>query len=48
MAKAKGKIKSSVKKKPVKAGSTDKTHGGFPTAKVVKIVTKIKNSKKNG
>ena len=45
---AKAKIKSNVKRKPVKAGSTDKTHGGFPTAKVVKIVTKIKNSKKNG
>jgi hypothetical protein len=45
---AKVKVKSSVKRNPVKAGSTDKTHGGFPTAKVVKIVTKIKNSKKNG
>lgn len=44
--KVKAKVKTSVKKKPVKAGSTPRPHGGFPTAKVAKIVTSIK--KKNG
>lgn len=48
MAKGKGKVKAKVKKKPVKAGSTDKSHGGAPTSKLVKIVTKIKNKNKNG
>lgn len=42
----KAKVSTSVKKKPVKAGSTPRPHGGFPTAKVAKIVTSIK--KKNG
>lgn len=46
MAKVKGKVKATTRKKPVKAGSTPRPHGGFPTATVAKIVTKIK--KKNG
>lgn len=41
MPKAKATIKAKVKKKPVKAGSTDKTHGGFPTQKAILIRSQI-------
>lgn len=42
---AKGKTKASVKKKPVKAGSTmQKNVGGFINAKVVPVVKKKKQS----
>lgn len=40
--KVKGKVKVSVKKRPVKAGSTPQPHGGFPTQKVIQITTKLK------
>lgn len=39
---AKGKTKASVKKKPIKAGSTNRQHGGLPTQKVILITSKIK------
>ena len=39
---AKVKTKVKVKKKPVKAGSTPRPHGGFPTKKVIKITAKLK------
>jgi hypothetical protein len=39
--KVKGKVKASVKKKPVKAGSTPQPHGGFPTQKVITIRSKV-------
>lgn len=43
MVKVKGKVKSSVKKKPVKAGSTNKGgNGGILTAKTSAIVRKKK------
>jgi hypothetical protein len=49
-AKVKGKIVSKVrksnKKTPVKAGSTPRPHGGFPTQAVIVLTSKIK--KKNG
>lgn len=49
MAKAKGNIKSSVKRKPIKSGSTNKGgNGGILNNKTIQIVTKIKNKKKNG
>lgn len=49
MAKGKGKVKAKVKKKPVKAGSTNKGgNGGILNEKAIKIVTKIKNKKQNG
>lgn len=38
------KIKLKFTGKPVKAGSTNKYHGGFPTQKLLKILA----SKKNG
>lgn len=46
MAKAKAKVKTSVKRKPVKAGSKNQSHGGLPTKKVVLITSKIKRGKK--
>lgn len=43
MAKVKGKIKSSVKRNPVKAGSTNRGgNGGIFTAKVIAIAKKKK------
>lgn len=44
---AKTKVKK-VKKKPIKAGSTPRPHGGFPTQAVIKLNAKIKNKKSNG
>lgn len=44
----KGKVKANVKKKPIKAGSTPRPHGGFPTQAVIKLNAKIKDKKKNG
>lgn len=49
---SKGKVTATtkvkkVKKKPIKAGSTTREHGGFPTQAVIKLNAKIKN-KKNG
>lgn len=41
MAKAVVKTSAKVKRKPVKAGSSYKGHGGLPTAKVVAIVKKL-------
>lgn len=46
MPKIKGKVVASTRKKPVKAGSTPRPHGGFPTGKVAKIVASLK--KKHG
>lgn len=40
MAKIKGRIVGSVKRKPKKVG-TNRPHGGFPTQKVVAIRAKI-------
>lgn len=37
--------KAKVKKKPVKAGSSNKKHGGFPTAKLILIMKEIKDNK---
>lgn len=37
--------KVTVKKKPVKAGSSNKKHGGFPTQKLMLIVKDIKDKK---
>lgn len=46
---AKAKIKSKVKKKPVKSGSTNKGgDGGIFNKKTIAIVAKIKNKLKNG
>lgn len=46
---AKAKIKSNVKRKPVKSGSTNKGgNGGILNGKTIQIVTAIKNKKKNG
>lgn len=46
---AKAKIKSKVKKKPVKSGSTNKGgSGGILTEKTIAISAKIKNKLKNG
>lgn len=42
MSKATVKTKAKAKKKPVKAGSSYKGHGGLPTAKLVAIMKKIK------
>jgi hypothetical protein len=42
MSKATVKTKVKAKKKPVKAGSSYKGHGGLPTAKLVAIMKKIK------
>jgi hypothetical protein len=42
MAKASVKTKAKMKKKPVKAGSSYKAHGGLPTAKLVAIMKKAK------
>lgn len=39
---AKAKTSASVKKRPVKAGSTHRQHGGLPTRKVILITSKIK------
>ena len=38
---ATAKTKARVKKKPVKAGSTEMAHGGFPTNKAMLIRTKL-------
>lgn len=45
MVKVKGKVKASTRKKPVKAGSTPRPHGGFPTQKVILITKKLKSQK---
>lgn len=46
---AKAKIKSNIKRKPVKSGSTNKGgNGGILNDKTIKIVTAIKSKKKNG
>lgn len=50
---SKGKVTATtkvkkVKKKPIKAGSTPRPHGGFPTQAVIKLNAKIKNKKSNG
>lgn len=39
---AKAKTGVTVKKSPVKAGSTHRQHGGLPTRKVILITSKIK------
>ena len=39
---AKAKTSASARKKPVKAGSTHRQHGGLPTRKVILITSKIK------
>lgn len=39
---AKAKTSASIRKRPVKAGSTHRQHGGLPTRKVILITSKIK------
>lgn len=34
-----------VKKKPVKAGSSNNKHGGFPTSKLILITKELKEKK---
>lgn len=48
MVKVKGTVKAKVRRngKPIKAGSTSKPHGGFPTGTIIKINAQIK--KDNG
>jgi hypothetical protein len=43
MVRVKGKVKKVLRKKPVKAGSTDNTHGGLPTRALIKIMKANKN-----
>jgi hypothetical protein len=43
MAKITMKPTARVKKKPVKAGSSNNKHGGYPTSKLVLITKKVKN-----
>lgn len=38
---ASAKVSTKVKKKPIKAGSTQRPHGGFPTNKAVLIRAKL-------
>ena len=47
MAKVKAKIVGKVKRSPVKAGSTPRPHGGFPTQAVIRFNAMIRE-KKNG
>lgn len=42
--KARGKVKAKAKRTPVKAGSTPRPHGGFPTTAVIKLTAKVKKS----
>jgi hypothetical protein len=42
MAKVTAKTKAGTKKKPVKAGSSSKKHGGLPTQKLVMIMKRTK------
>lgn len=39
------KVKVKAKKKPVKAGSTNKSHGLAPTQPIIKLTAKLKKSK---
>lgn len=43
MSMAKVSIKPTKKKEPVKAGSSNNKHGGYPTSKLILITKKIKN-----
>lgn len=43
--KLKVKAKTQPKKKPVKAGSTNKSHGLSPTQPIIKLTAKLKKAK---
>lgn len=43
--KVKVKAKTQPKKKPVKAGSTNKSHGLAPTQPIIKLTAKLKKAK---
>lgn len=43
--KVKVKAKTQPKKKPVKAGSTNKSHGLSPTQPIIKLTAKLKKAK---
>lgn len=43
--KVKVKPKSKEKRKPVKAGSTNKSHGLSPTQPIIKLTAKLKKAK---
>jgi hypothetical protein len=45
MAKIIVKPTARVKKKPVKAGSSNNKHGGFPTSKLILITKELKDKK---
>lgn len=45
MAKITMKPTARVKKKPVKAGSSNNKHGGFPTSKLILITKELKEKK---
>lgn len=41
MAEVKVKVKAKAKKKPIKAGSTNSSHGLVPSKSIIKLRTKI-------
>ena len=43
--KVKVKAKTQPKKKPIKAGSTNKSHGLSPTQPIIKLTAKLKKAK---
>lgn len=45
MTEVKVKVKAKAKKKPVKAGSTNKSHGLSPTQPIIKLTAKLKKAK---
>lgn len=45
MAEVKVKVKAKTQKKPVKAGSTNKSHGLSPTQPIIKLTAKLKKAK---
>lgn len=45
MAKITMKPTARVRKKPVKAGSSNNKHGGFPTSKLILITKELKEKK---
>lgn len=45
MAKITVKPTAKLKKKPVKAGSSNNKHGGFPTSKLILIMKDMKDKK---
>lgn len=45
MTEVKVKVKAKAKKKPIKAGSTNKSHGLAPTQPIIKLTAKLKKAK---